>query len=275
MSNWGTTSITVTGPQTGRAALHAALAATAAGKLAFSLAGAAPDVWHADGLLRSADMAETDVSLHLKACMAYDSDCLPPAGSLSQRYPALRFEAWFDCEGSWPQFTVALHDQGAEICHAWSEVSHLASLATDTAEPHSYSAVAFYQRTPERDLAASSHLGDCLSLLVRRPEVVAGWRRSDDDPASTVYLMPNADEAGHLVLVLDMLLTSATLLHSVNECGGYQLAESLLLAEARAQLPGLGGEIDRLVLEISASRARYLASMEAQIRGPDDGEVPF
>ena len=142
--------------------------------------------------------------------------CRSPAACRSA-IPALRFEAWFDCEGTWPDFTVTLHDLGAEICQAWFEIAHLASLVTDPAEPLSHSAVAFYQQTPERDLAASSHLGDCLDLFVHGPDAVAGWRRSDDDPNSTVYLLPDADEAGHLVLVLvlDLNEPAATLLHSV------------------------------------------------------------
>ena len=276
MSSWGTTSITVTGPQTDRAALHAALVATATGTFAFSLVRAAPEIWCGDGLLRIAEMAETEDTLLLKMCMAYDGDCLPLAESLAQRYPALRFEAWFDCEGTWPEFTVSVHEKGVEVCHAWFETTHLASLVINPAEPRNCSAVVFYEQTPGRDLAAASCLGDCLDLFCRRPDLVAGWRRSDDGAASLVYLMPDADEAGHLVLALDVVQGSASLLRNVNQFGGYSVSEQLSLDQVRTRMPELGTEIDRALLGTAADRMQHMAwQMQQAGSSTDDHEIPF
>ena len=85
MPNYGTTIITITGLEERRAVLHAALAATAYWKLAFSLVGAAPDIWISDGLLRDAEIQQKDDCLQLYVCMAYDGNCLPSAASLSRR----------------------------------------------------------------------------------------------------------------------------------------------------------------------------------------------
>ncbi len=259
MSNWGTTSITITGPKADRAALHAVLATTATDKLAFSLTGAAPEIWRADGLVRIAEMTNTDDVLWLKVCMAYDGDCLPLAEALAQCHPTLRFEAWFDCEGSWPEFTVAVHEHGGEVCHAWFETTHLASLVIDPAEPRKQSAVVFYQSTPERELAAASCLGDCLILFLRRPELVAGWRKSDDDVTYAVYLNPDADEAGHLALAVDMIQGTASLLRNVSQYGGYAAVEQMSLHQARIRVPELAPDIDRALREIDADRLRQPA----------------
>lgn len=276
MPNYGTTSITVTGPQADREALHAALAATAYNGLAFGLQKAAPDIWRADGLLRNADLAETDDALQLTVCMAYDADCLPLARSLVQRYPTLRFEAWFDCEGTWPEFTAAAHVDGVEIYHARFETAFLASLILDPATPRCCWAIAFYQRTPERDLAAATFLSSRLDPFVCKPDVVAGWRRSDDEPANPVYLMPDADEAGHLVLAINTIQGTATLLRDVNESGGYQSTEQLSFDQLRTRLPELAPEIDRLVLETASDRARHLAwQTPVPTSGFHDTEIPF
>ena len=276
VANYGTTSITITGPQEDRAALRIVLAATADARLGFSLAGVAPDVWRADGLLRNADMVEADDSLRLDVCMAYDHDCLPLAASLSQRFPTLRFEAWFDCEGTWPNFTATVHDAGAEICHAWFETMHLASLATDPADPRCMWAIAFWQRTPERDRAASIFLEDRMDPFVRRPDAVAGWRRSDDDAISAVYLLPDADAAGHLVLALDTVEATGTLLRGVDGCGGYQSAERMSLDDLRSRLPELAVEIGRLVTDTAADRVSYHAWQPiAPPCGQGECEIPF
>lgn len=267
MANWGTTTITVTGPQADRAALCAALDETACGILAFSLARMAPDIWCGDSLVRVAEMTQADDALRLHVCRVHDGDCPELAPSLSERYSALRFETWFDCESTWPNFTIAIHEGGAEHCHALFQTTHLASLTIDPASPRHRSAVPFYQRTPERDLAADAALGDVLDVFLRRPEAVAGWRRSDDEATSLIYLMPNADKAGHLVLALDMIEASATLLRDVDRHGGYLSSETLSLDQARDRMPELAAEIDRLMRETAADRQQHQSCQ--------DEEIPF
>lgn len=196
---------------------------------------------------------------NLKVCVVYDRKCLSLAGSLGQCNPALRVENWFDCERNWPNFTIAVRHGGAEIYYVSFETTHLASLIIDTAKPRCSSAIHFYLRTPERDLAASSYLGDCLALFLRRPDLVAGWRRSDDSAASTVYLLPDADKAGHLVLALHMIQGSASLLRNVNRHGGYTSIEQMSLDQMRLQFPELAAEVDRLVLQTITDRMEHLA----------------
>ena len=115
MPNYGATTFTITGPEERRAALRAALIDTAYGRLAFSLRGIAPDVWVGDGLLRDAEVEEKDGCLRLHVCMAYDGDYLRLAASLSRRDPGLRVQVWFQCEGTWPDFTVSVHANGTVL----------------------------------------------------------------------------------------------------------------------------------------------------------------
>ena len=274
MPNYGTTTITVTGPEQDRAALRAALAATAYDELDFSLMNAAPDLWCGDGLLRNADLVEEENALRLRICMAYDADCLLLAGSLSRRYPGLHFEGWFDCEGTWPEFTAAAYSGGTEIYHVRFATPFIATLVLDPARPHRYWAIAFYQRTPEHDLAAAAVISDRLQPFLRRPAVVAGWRRSDNNPGDTVYLMPDADDAGHLVLAFDTAQETASLLRNVNNAGGYSTLERLSLDQVRTRWPELVGEVDRLVLETAANRMSQPDWRNA-FADPEDLEIPF
>ena len=95
--------------------------------------------------------------------------------------------------------------------------------------------------------------------FVRRPNAVAGWRRSDNDAISAVYLLLDADAAGHLVLALNTIEASGTLLRGVNSCGGYQSTERMSLDNLHSRLPKLAVEIDRLVTDMAADRASYQA----------------
>ena len=275
MPNYGSTSINVTGPEPDRQALRDALAATASGTLAFSLVHMAPEVWRGDGLLRNAEITQAGDVLQLYLCMAYDMDCLALAESLSHRYPTLHFDGWFDCEGSWPEFTVSAYAGGVEIYHALFEATSIASVITEPYKPNHYHAILFYLRTPERMLAAAAMLKDRLEVFVRRPAVVAEWRRSDDSPASTVYFLPDADEAGHLVLALDMHQSSAILLRDVDASGGYRDAETLPLGEVRVRFPELIDELDRLGLTVTVERNDWLAQYPAGVVLDDDAEIPF
>lgn len=215
MPNYGTTSITITGPQADRAALRAVLAATAYASLGFSLQEAAPEIWRSDGYLRHAEMTDTDKTLRLVIGMTYDCDCLLLA--------------------------------------------------------------AFYVHTPERDRAATACHENVLEVFVREPRTVAGWRKSRDDAACTVYLMPNADTAGHLVLVLDMLEGTGTLLRDLDGYGGYRSAETLLLDPLRDRAPELEAEIDRLMLLTATDRQEHLDWLAKRCETSDlnDEECPF
>lgn len=274
MPNYGTTTITVTGPEQDRAALRIALGATAYGEFDFSLMDAAPDLWCGNGLLRNADLVEEGNALRLRICMAYDADCLLLAGSLSRRYLGLHFEGWFDCEGTWPEFTAAAYSGGTEIYHVRFATLLIASLVLGAARPHSYWAIAFYQRTPEHDLAAAAVISDRLEPFLRLPAVIAGWRRSNNDPSDTVYLLPDADDAGHLVLAFDTVQEEASLLRNVNNAGGYSSLERVSLDQVRTRWPELVGEVDRLVLETAANRMSHPDWRNA-FADPPDSEVAF
>ena len=277
MANYGTTTITITGSEEQRAALHAALIATAYGSLAFSLRGIAPEIWTGDGLLRNAEIKEKDGCLQLYTCMAYDGDCLPLAASLSRRDPTLRIQAWFQCEGEYPNFTASAHANGSEIYEVHFEVEYSASIAVGPDRPRTYWHIPFHQRTAERDLAADDVLAGTLSTFLDQPPVIDSWRRSDDPVSSTVYLLAAGDDAGHLVLTLDAMPGSATLLRDVAPSGGYRLAETITLDAVRARLPALALELelDRVEQEVAKQRAEWLAAQSQNVPSDTEGEIPF
>ncbi len=241
MSSYGTTTIRVTGCAGDRAALRNALAATATDKLGFTLAAIAPDLWRADGLLCDAEIEEDEDALQLRATLVYSNDRVELGDSLAPRFPSLRFDAWFDSEAGWPNFAVSAHEGWQRLYQAWFDTTLLAEVAT---APGASIAIPFFEWTAERDAAASGRLRDSLKPFLSRPPAVGTCRRSDGTGEDSVFLLPDGDPDGHLVLAFHPTRDQEILLlRGVASHGAHRVAEHLTLADAAARFPDLAGEL--------------------------------
>ncbi len=248
MSSWGTTTITALGPAAKRAQLATDLAATAHDSLSFSLAQLAPEVWVHDGLVSKAEVDETPDSLQLTVCMVHDADCIQLAASLSRRHPALRFRAAFQCEGTWPSFTMASYAGGAELYLAIFDGRFGAWVSVDEPGTRDVWYLPLFERSRERDLAADDQLDrDAMRLLLERPVCAGIWRQSDNGPNSPVFLREGEEGDGLLVLVMEPGCRTGTVLHGVNRAGGYDREEMLGGVLIRERFPELVPELDRLL----------------------------
>ncbi len=253
MSSYGTTTIRVTGPAGDRAALREAVAATATDKLGFRLAAIAPDLWRADGLLCNAEIEEEEDALQLRATLVYSTDCVDLGDSLAPRFPSLRFNAWFDSEAGWPNFAVSAHEGGLRLYQAWFDTTLLAEVE---AAPGASIAIPFFERAADRDAAAGDQLGDSLRPFLNRPPAVGAWRRSDGTGADSVFLLPDGDPDGHLVLTFHPARDGEILLlRDVANHGGYRVAERLALVDAAARFPDLACELALIQADLNEDRA--------------------
>ena len=272
MSSWGTTTITALGPPAKRAQLATDLVATAHDGLSFSLARLVPEVWIHDGLVSKAEVGEAPDSLQLTVCMVHDADCIRLAASLSRRHPALRFRAAFQCEGTWPSFTMASYAGGTELYLAIFDGRFGVWVPVDEPGSHDVWYLPLFERSRERDLAADDQLDrDATRLLLDGPTCTGHWRRSDNGPDSPVFVREGRKEDGLLVLVMEPGCRTGTVLHGVNRAGGYDREEMLGSVLIRERFPELVSELDRLLQAGTEAKA----AREAVAALPDEDEIVF
>lgn len=107
-----------------------------------------------------------------------------------------------------------------------------------------------------RDTAAVDRLRESLQPFLSRQPAVGAWRRSDGTGADSVFLLPNGDPDGHLVLAFHPARGhEILLLHNVASHGAYRVAERLALEDAAARFPDLAGKLALIQADLDEDRA--------------------
>lgn len=274
MPNIGHTIIDATGPADSLAALRDHVRSTAQGRFAFTLSPLTHPDPAPDPYLAWADLGATDGCVTLSAGMRHDVDCLFLAERLAQRFPVLRISGYFKAECDEGAFQAVCFEAGVLAYHATFENDVSCAVPFGHSDK-CYQMVWFFERTPDRSLAAPDHfiLID-LAGLAQRPTITAsGWRQiTADCTGPRVFWRKDVATGFGQALVLNG--DKCTVLHNVDDWGGYGRKQQG--DDAVALLPELAGEIERHRLECAASREACRRFLEAaRFDDPCWDEIPF